>query len=147
MADEPSSRSAGWQPVVPGASAVLLAACDKPEPPSKPETFLRLDGSFGPVARKPSREGVETVTVPAPVVTELNAKVKDRIAEAVRMREPLGLSLQLGGPADDGWRMVATSNGKTVEKRVPPATNAAEAITNFDHTLNAALDELGVKMR
>lgn len=105
---------------------MLLAftlACDRQaDSPAEQTRFTLVDGT--------SAEAVERLNEEHPTIVSqvLERHSMDANAVNVKVGHPSGLGIE-----------VSVEGKKTVRLKVPPASNPAEQITNFDHTLDRAL--------
>lgn len=112
-----------------------------PAPP-----VVTVKGALGDRARLPTRGGEpKVVDVDAQVLAKLQDGVAKRAGMIAAQRSADAIEITLGGPPDDGFLITVVADGARVERRMPPASHPAEALTNFDHTLGAALDDLGLE--
>lgn len=119
------------------------AAATTPAP-----TVVTVKGALGDRAHVPTRDETPVVVqLDSVVAEELRSHAVERASVLASQREADAIEITLGGPGDDGLLIAVVADGERVERRIPPATHPAEAMTNFDHTLDAALDELGLKRR
>lgn len=141
------------------AVVLMLAGC-QPKQATQEETppsatsivpappVVTVKGTLGDRARVPTRGSEpKVVDVDPEVLATLQEGVVERAGMIAAQREADTIEVTLGGAPDDGFLITVVADGARVERRMPPATHPAEALTNFDHTLGAALDELGLERR
>ena len=113
----------------------------------KGDERLQYMGRFTTKGAQPTLDGFDPVDVEPAAVEELNLVAKWRVESAFAERN-LGpkevVMIQFGGEGDDGLQVSIRVRGKASSHKVVPANNGPELVTNFDHTLDRVLDELGI---
>lgn len=125
---------------LPEASAPAAKAADIPD--------VQFYGKFGTNGALPTPDGERLVEVDPRAVAELNIVAQFRVesAFAERKADPSqSVLVQFGGAEDDDGLLVTVRyKGRAASRKVVPADNGPELVANFDHTIDRALDELGV---
>ncbi len=124
----------------------LLAKLPEAAPVKEVAPVVQSFGRFGTNGEMPGSDGA-LVEVDAKAVSELNivASYRAQSAFAERQIDPKeSVIVQFGGEETDGLLLTIRYQGKSVSRNIVPASSGPELVSNFDHTVDRLLDQLGV---